>query len=66
MDQEQIYRYIAQMGYRTLTELKEEFKEADPEVLSMTLNFLIEKRGVQKTSFQGPVESNTIYSIRIM
>lgn len=66
MDQEQVYKYIAQVGYRTLTELKEEFKEADPEVLSMTLNFLIEKKGVQKATFQGPVEGGTIYSIRII
>jgi hypothetical protein len=43
--------YIAETGYRDLSEIKAKFVEEDPEVLSMCLTFLIQRNKIKRIKF---------------
>ena len=57
--------YIAEVGYRTLSEIKEKFAEDNPEVLSMSLSFLTTRNQIKRIKYQkqSKVENEELFYI---
>lgn len=50
--------YIAEVGYRALSEIKKKFAEENPEILSLNLSYLISKNIIRQINFQKSKEAN--------
>ena len=44
--------YVAEVGYRTLSEIKEKFASENPEVLSLTMSYLTSRSQIKQIKFQ--------------
>lgn len=62
MNHDDIRRFIAEKGYRTMTEIAAQFN-GDQEMLAMNLTFLVEKNMVRKAKIQMPASSEDLYYI---
>jgi hypothetical protein len=49
---EDLKKFIAEIGYRTLSEIQAKFAEADPEVLLMSITYLITQNQIRRIKFQ--------------
>lgn len=55
MESENILKYIQEIGYRTLDEIKATFSsEGKGEVLDAVITFLVERNKIRKVKFQAP------------
>ena len=55
MESENILKYVQEVGYRTLDEIKATFSsEGKEEVLLAVIDFLIDKNKIRKVKFQAP------------
>ena len=63
MEHEVMRAFIAENGYKTLTEIKAKFTEEDMEIVEMKLTFLVEKNKVRKAEFNGPEGNDFLYYI---
>jgi hypothetical protein len=50
--------YIAEVGYRTLSEIKEKFASENPEILSLTMSYLTTRNQIKQIKYQKSKEEN--------
>jgi hypothetical protein len=48
---DELKNYIAEIGYRTHSEIKQKFADENPEVLSLNLSYLISKNHIKQIKF---------------
>jgi hypothetical protein len=58
-----VKKFIADVGYRALPEIRTQFAQEDPEILDATLNFLLDRGGLKKIRFQGPTDPCDLYFV---
>jgi hypothetical protein len=54
MDSESVFKYIQEVGYRTLDEVKAQFSGENEEILNAVLEFLITKNKTRRANFESP------------
>jgi DNA-binding MarR family transcriptional regulator len=62
VNHDDIRKFIADKGYRTMSEIAAQFT-SDQEMLSMNLTFLVEKNMVRKVKVQTPSTQEDLYYI---
>lgn len=61
---DELKNYIAEVGYRTLSEIKEKFASENPEILSLTMSYLITRNQIRQIRFQkSKVENEELFYI---
>jgi hypothetical protein len=60
---DELKNYIAEIGYRSLPEIKEKFADENPEILSLNLFYLISKSQIKQIIFQKSKDYEKLYYI---
>ena len=64
MDPKKLAKFIAQTGYRTLAEIKQECQGQDPEILDMQLQYLLDKGLARRVRYDtGEEEKGELYYV---
>lgn len=58
---ENIIDFIKETGFRTLDQIKNKFKDSDPEILETYLDYLIQKGSLNYTEYQSPAGKGEMY-----
>jgi hypothetical protein len=65
MEFNDIKTFVAQKGFRTLTEIKENFSKEDQEVLKSHLDYLTSKNSLKKVKYTDPSGVSELYCIPV-
>lgn len=65
MTQSELLKFILSKGYKSHDEVKEHFKEVDPEIIEVHLMGLIEKKLIGKASYKSENDHGHIYWAQI-
>jgi hypothetical protein len=63
IDLTQLMKYIQKKGYRTESEIRDQYKEDDYELLDATLMLLASRNVIKKIQYQAPTGSENLFYV---
>lgn len=63
MESIEVKKFITETGFKTLAEIKEHFKDVDPALVKVHLEYLLTRRTVKQISFSLENETKELYYI---